>query len=264
MNKILIIPDVHGRTFWKEEVYRVIENEENTHIVFLGDYVDPYQYEGIYPEDSIVILEEIIDLKKRCPKQITLLLGNHDCGYIWESVCSARRSTKYYMDINNLFESNESLFDLAYSTEINGQKYLFTHAGVHKIWIDKFINYVGAKINYDMIDFFLNNALHTEAYNDALETFLGQYSYFRSYFGPDYGSCVWADVREMSDELPHRKADKELGYFQIFGHTQLESKPIIQENFACLDVRRYFYLTDENKLLDPTYQGDEYEYDLKK
>jgi hypothetical protein len=68
----------------------------------------------------------------------------------------------------------------------------------------------------------------------------------------------------MSDELPHRKADKELGYFQIFGHTQLESKPIIQENFACLDVRRYFYLTDENKLLDPTCQSNEYEYYLKK
>ena len=262
MKKILIIPDVHGRTFWKEEVYRVIENEEDTHIVFLGDYVDPYQYEGIFPEDGIVVLEEIIDLKKRCPNQITLLLGNHDCGYIWRDVCSSRRDTVHYHDINHLFVSNLSLFDLAYKVEFNDKKYLFTHAGIHKIWIDKFIDYIGAKINYDMIDFFLNNALHTETYNDALEMYLGQYSYFRSYFGPDYGSCVWADVREMSEKLPHREADKELGYFQIFGHTQLENEPIVQNGFACLDVRRYFILTDENKLLDPQHPTGEWEYDL--
>lgn len=258
----LIIPDVHGRTFWKEKVYQVIENDENTHIIFLGDYIDPYSYEGVLPEDGISTLEEIIDLKKRSPSQITLLLGNHDCGYIWSSVCSSRRSKRYYNDINNLFVSNLSLFDIAYSVKINDRKYLFTHAGVHKIWIDKFIDYLGTKIDYDNIDFFLNNALHTEIYSDSLETFLGMYSYFRSYVGPDYGSCIWADVRELSSELHHREEDKKLGYFQIFGHTQLELEPIIQDDFACLDVRRYFILTSDEKLLDPIHPTCEWEYDL--
>lgn len=259
---IIIIPDVHGRTFWKEKVYDTLENDKDTHIVFLGDYVDPYQYEGIFPNEAIPVLEEIIDLKIKYPNQITLLLGNHDCGYIWKSVCSSRRDVMHYYDINHLFVFNLSLFDLAYSTEINGKKYLLTHAGVHKVWIDKFIDYIGTKIKYDSIEWFLNNTLHCETYNDALETFLGQYSYFRSYFGPDYGSCVWADVREMSEELPHRAADKELGYFQIFGHTQLENEPIVKDYFACLDVRRYFILTDENKLLDPQHPTGEWEYDL--
>ena len=262
MNKILIIPDVHGRSFWKEEVYRVVENEKDTHIVFLGDYVDPYSYEGINPEDGIAALEEIIDLKIKYKNQITLLLGNHDCGYIWDSVCRARRSVKYYKDINHLLVSNLSLFDLAYKVEFGDKKYMFTHAGIHKVWIDKFIDYLNVKIGYNNIDFFLNNALHVETYSDALESFLGEYSYFRSYFGPDYGSCIWADVRELSEELPHREKDKELGYFQIFGHTQLENEPIIQDGFACLDVRRYFYLTDENKLLDPKHPTCEWEYDL--
>ena len=255
---MIIIPDVHGRAFWKDAV----KGRENEEIIFLGDYIDPYGYEGIMPEDGILALEDIIKFKEEHPKNVHLLLGNHDCGYIWQSVCSARRSTKYYNDINHLFTSNLNLFDLAYKKEINGKKYLFTHAGVHKIWIDKFIDYLNAKIGYDNIDFFLNNLLHVDTYSDVLETFLGMYSYFRAYFGPDYGSCVWADVREMSEELPHREADKELGYFQIFGHTQLENEPIIQDGFACLDVRRYFILTEDNKLLDPTHPTCEWEYDL--
>ncbi len=258
----LIIPDVHGRSFWKEKVYQVLGKDENTHIIFLGDYIDPYGYEGIFPEDGIAALEEIIDIKKKYPNQVTLLLGNHDCGYIWESICKARRSVRYYNDINTLFKSNLNLFDLAYSVKINDRKYLFTHAGVHKIWIDKLIDYLGANIEYDKIDFFLNNLLHVDIYSDTLESFLGEYSYFRSSFGPDYGSCVWADVREMSEELPHRKADKELGYYQIFGHTQLELEPIVQDYFACLDVRRYFILTEDEKLLDPTHPTTEWEYDL--
>ena len=240
---MIIIPDVHGRTFWKEAV----KGRENEEIVFLGDYIDPYGYEGITPEDGIIALEDIIKFKQDHPNNVHLLLGNHDAGYIWESVCSARRSRKYYGNISHLFTSNLEKFDL-----------------VHKIWIDKFIEYLNAKIDYDNIDFFLNNALHCGAYSDAVETFLGMYSYFRSYVGPDYGSSIWADVREMSEELPHIEEDKKLGYYQIFGHTQLENDPIVKEDFACLDVRRYFELTDTEILKDPTC-GREYDLNnLKK
>ena len=257
---MIIIPDVHGRTFWKEAV----KGRENEESVFLGDYIDPYGYEGITPEDGIIALEDIIKFKQDHPNNVHLLLGNHVAGYIWESVCSARRSRKYYGDISHLFTSNLEKFDLVYKTEINGKKYLFSHAPVHKIWIDKFIEYLNAKIDYDNIDFFLNNALHCGAYSDAVETFLGMYSYFRSYVGPDYGSSIWADVREMSEELPHIEEDKKLGYYQIFGHTQLENDPIVKEDFACLDVRRYFELTDTEILKDPTC-GREYDLNnLKK
>lgn len=243
---MIIIPDVHGRIFWKDAV----KGKEDEEIVFLGDYVDPYKYEGINPEDGILALEDAIKFKEEHPNNVRLLLGNHDCGYIWKSVCSARRSEEHYKDISNLLTSNLNLFDLIYKKEINGKKYLFSHAIVHKAWIDKFIEYLGVNIDYDRIDSFLNNALHTEVYSDELEAFLGQYSYFRAYFAPDYGSCIWADVREMSENLPHRKADKELGYFQIFGHTQLEDKPIIQDYFACLDCRRAFLLNEEGEICE--------------
>ena len=38
--KVLVIPDVHGETFWKGPVYRYIDLVDK--IVFLGDYLDSY------------------------------------------------------------------------------------------------------------------------------------------------------------------------------------------------------------------------------
>lgn len=43
-NKILIIPDVHGRTFWK---YAIDNIDKYDKVIFLGDYLDPYFWEVI-------------------------------------------------------------------------------------------------------------------------------------------------------------------------------------------------------------------------
>ena len=37
--KVLVVPDVHGRLFWKEPVERYLEEVDR--VVFLGDYLDP-------------------------------------------------------------------------------------------------------------------------------------------------------------------------------------------------------------------------------
>ena len=42
--KYLIIPDVHGREFWKAPVDYTLQSTD-AHLVFLGDYHDPYPYE---------------------------------------------------------------------------------------------------------------------------------------------------------------------------------------------------------------------------
>ena len=41
--KLTIIPDVHGRPFWRDAVKDVAD----TPVVFLGDYLDPY------PQDMV-------------------------------------------------------------------------------------------------------------------------------------------------------------------------------------------------------------------
>jgi predicted phosphodiesterase len=56
--KTLIIPDVHGRTFWKKAIEK--HKDEVNKIIFLGDYLDPYPWEGITRKEAIRNFQEII------------------------------------------------------------------------------------------------------------------------------------------------------------------------------------------------------------
>ena len=57
--KLLVIPDVHGITTWKEQVDLAL-NDNYTHIVFLGDYVDSFT---IQPNNIYYNLYDIIKIK---------------------------------------------------------------------------------------------------------------------------------------------------------------------------------------------------------
>lgn len=74
MSKILIIPDVHGRTFWRvaEEVINEMDK-----VVFLGDYLDPYPEENITPDDALNEFCKILEFKNKYPEKVVLLIGNH-------------------------------------------------------------------------------------------------------------------------------------------------------------------------------------------
>ena len=67
--EILIIPDVHGRDFWREPVKDVLENSDKP-VIFLGDYLDPYSYEwegtGVDCQEYCVeVFKDILELKKK-------------------------------------------------------------------------------------------------------------------------------------------------------------------------------------------------------
>lgn len=216
MSKILIIPDVHGRTFWrkaKEEISNV------DRVVFLGDYLDPYFFEGITRENTIEEFKGIIKFKKENLDKVILLLGNHDESYKNNFGSATRYDYDNEKEIKSLFGENESLFRL-FHKEGN---YLFSHAGVTNHWLH---TYFPSK----SIDDFLSLK------DEEIVPYLWVYSYYRG--GRDRtGSMVWSDVREY---------DREPTFYQIFGHTQLESEPIITDKWACLDVRRCFLLDTEN------------------
>ena len=37
--------------------------------------------------------------------------------------------------------------------------------------------------------------------------------------------------------------------YQVFGHTQQESEPVITKHYACLDCRKAFLLTDKSDII---------------
>lgn len=214
ISKVIIVPDVHGRTFWRLAKEKVDEVDK---IVFLGDYLDPYPAEGITTEDAIKEFEEIIEFKKNYNDKVILLYGNHDCHYSDLSIhitpCS-RYDRKNANRIEEIFKDNKDLFQLLYKTD----RYLFSHAGVIRDWMVKECNCV-------VLSALLRN--QNLAYDHLWDISTIRGGYYQ------YGSCVWSDVREFVNQYS--------GVYQIFGHTQL-SKEYFGTTFACLDCRKCFIL----------------------
>lgn len=233
MKQILIIPDLHGRTFWREPVIKHL-NDSNIHIVFLGDYLDPYtNIDEITAEEAFEEFKYLIQTVKTA-KNVTMLLGNHDYAYLGNLVNlnSCRKDMERKYDIATIFNDNNSLFKIAYEYD----KYLFTHAGVILDWFNRVCP--DQPLNSETLNTLINNP-HA----------LMQVSYERGGYSRD-GSCIWADVYEHMFQ-------KDIGYYQIFAHSyQYTTKqPIIQPNFAMLDCAKAFMLNLET--------GDIVEFDDK-
>ena len=204
--KWIVIPDVHGRKFWRD----VVKGNEDERIIFLGDYLDPYSEEGITPEDAYNELLDIIAFKKEHPDNVTRLLGNHDLGYLDPGICTVRQDMQNLNRNSQLLHENLSMFDLVADERFGYEKILFSHAGLRMTWL---------KQNdwlFDLSTFqptYINDLFHDSLRRDELYISLSDTSIYRGGFD-ESGSIVWADIEEFiynNDELP--------GYIQIFGHT---------------------------------------------
>ena len=238
--KILVIPDVHGRRFWKRPLERYIKKVDK--IVFLGDYFDPYQDEGIEYEwqDVLSNFNEILELKKQNPDKIVLLLGNHDMHYRNKQFDEYTRSSRYdYAHSKKIYDlfngENYKLFQICFAVVNNNKKVIFTHAGITKYWLER------CNIEYnDNIEEILNQ-LEDSAKGVGKLCVIGNR---RSWFGEETGSPLWCDVAEYI-----KNAGTGENTFQIFGHTRLKKDSLISStDFACVDSRAVFILNDKNKL----------------
>ena len=234
----LLIPDIHGRIFWKEAIeYYSKEKYPNLVIVFLGDYVDPYGFEGITRKDAIDNFKEIIKLAKE-DNRVHLLIGNHDMHYWYDASYKSRVDHKNYDKIKDLFLKNFTLFNIAYEETINNKKYLYTHAGVSSFWlrhlqfigklsvqnnkqyrIDQFGNKV-KKLSDEQLPFAQMLETMTpdaEKLNKMKLNFQGQANLWMVSWarGGEYqnGSCLWEDWSEFKYKGMEIK-----GLWQIFGH----------------------------------------------
>lgn len=247
--KVLIVSDVHGRSFWREPVKKTLE-ETDAKIVFLGDYVDGYPNEWYDKEEgfnlgehTINVLKDIIDLKHKFSDRIILLQGNHDAGYsIGRDVCQARRDYANANMISKIFEENWSDFQLAYEETINKQKFVFSHAGISMHFM-KFYYEINKKSK--VVDY-LNNIWLGKDWRMLL--YLGSYDSYRGYGGTTWASPIWADIRQMI----HLDKKNTVGSFQIVGHTQLstDGEPLISKYIGDFDCRECFYINSKGKILN--------------
>ena len=247
--RYLILPDVHGREFWVKPVEEALADPAEPRIVFLGDYHDPYPWEFTsgedYLQESVDRFKQIINIKKQYPKRVTLLIGNHDCGYaISDDICSSRMDRSHRRELEKLFQDNRELFQLAEECDIAGRHIIFSHAGILKGWADQVWGEEEvSKKSFNVVDQ-LNNAWLADHY--GIMDALGDYDNYRGWGGGQYGSPVWSDIRSWAKVTP-----EETFGFNIVGHTQLESdSPVVLDQIADLDCRHAFYLDDMGQIRD--------------
>ena len=248
--RILVVPDVHGRIFWKKPVAEYLDGVDK--IVFLGDYFDPYLAEDGLADNLFQNMEEILQLKRENPGKVVLLKGNHDQHYssalFKELGRGSRMDKQNWQKYHDLFQENGSLFQLAYLEEVNGTPYVFTHAGVTQYWLHK-VNTKLWQLPDDQVsladpDIIARiNRLDDGGEGQKLLAVVGR---SRSWFGEETGSMLWADIDEHA--LPDAPESYGLSrVFQVFGHTKLQEgyEMIASENLAMIDSRQCFMI-DEN------------------
>ena len=200
--RVVIIPDVHGRSFWKNIVN---ENplEDTDFFVFLGDYCDSFVETN---KDILDNLKDIIEFKKTNMEKVILLLGNHDIQYSEVKfneknpyLCSGYRM-EMHPDLYEMFSSrdNRELFQTAFQLS----NYIFTHAGISSNW---FFNRFYGNRDANIADQ-LNEVSNRDSYKALFDV-----GYYRG--GPyPQGGPYWCDKSELEKPLG--------GYVQVVGHTR--------------------------------------------
>lgn len=239
--QLLLVPDVHGRDFWREPVKENLDKK----IVFMGDYVDPFPDENIPADKVVSTLLEIIDLAHD-NENVTLLLGNHDAGYgVDPEICQCRRDWRRYGTISEILRENIDLFDVAYETTINKKRFLITHAGVHyDSWIkyNTFIFPKGFRVSAKN----LNAMFHSDEpeIRKGFKYALRDMSHYRGGY-ESYGSLLWADLREFARSKEYNKRKT----IQVVAHTRLKGIGInFNDRFYCLDCQRVFYIDSKGTI----------------
>jgi hypothetical protein len=254
MCRLLVIPDLHGRKFWREAIANNIGQVDK--VIFLGDYLDPYMKEIEEDTDSMEcndfydcynlmnMLNDIISLKKNEPNKYILLTGNHTDSYIWSNFHAATRTDyKNWEKYHKFFSQNLEYFNLVWTKD----NCIFSHAGISEGWAKAVAVELSLTINLNnpvkSIAKYLSNVDLNNILDKKLIKLLGNISHYR-WGENNYGSCEWADIREHMDMQKSLKQKDfipigEDGIFQVFGHTQLKTN-IVTDKWACLDCRKGF------------------------
>ena len=231
-DKLLVIPDVHGRPFWRDAVTL----HDYSQIIFLGDYLDPYAgRENISAEEGYANFQDIMEWACGQTHAPVLLLGNHDLHY-WRTpygstTAGGRYNYQFASNFRHFFEQYADRFCMAHEVEIAGKRFLFTHAGVNGDWLQRHSDVI-TELTAEKLNTIFPE--HLEILNEASWTRGGIH---------ETGSMIWSDVRDM--EKSPVDDDK---LYQIFGHSQQPDGPVITPHWACLDCRQAFIIDDKGEI----------------
>ncbi|MDR2721395.1 MAG: metallophosphoesterase [Coriobacteriaceae bacterium] len=202
MTRVLLVGDLHTKTNLLPTIESAGKQHNVDRIVLLGDYLDDWDMYGVR---NVRSLRAIVDWARE-NKNVTLLLGNHDMGYLYTD----RRHSGYDYTIedpaSNILYNNRDLFSVA---DWAGN-WLFTHAGLCAEWAHEVAG-MSDNLSAKELSERLNSMLPDEGRLDQLR----MVSASRGGREPSPG-VVWADQRDLL-------ADPYRGVNQVVGHTPQET-----------------------------------------
>lgn len=236
-NDIIVIPDIHGRQFWR----RAVELYPDADTIFLGDYHDPYPAEGITNEESLANLRELLDYVKS-HDNVHLLMGNHDLNYFADFGKKVRYDEKNTRTIRSLLTEILPRMTIATTRIVSGKTVFFSHSPVLVDWVKD----AGVSDDVPTLVKTLNDSIKNLDTDPSEAVKLLRY--VPSYRGGEasFGSPTWTDVRELDND---GKQIIDTIDYSIFAHTRV-NPPRITSKWADLDSQRAFRLTQELKLIE--------------
>lgn len=131
MSKILLIGDLHTKTFLLPLIDEVVEEVEPDRIVLMGDIFDDW---GMSGAESLKAAKGIFSWLRGYENAV-VLFGNHDMAYFSMSGKCAGNNRSIMSEAHGLLENN---IDIIRAAEVAGS-WLFTHGGLCHTWaVDTF------------------------------------------------------------------------------------------------------------------------------
>jgi predicted phosphodiesterase len=212
--KTIVLGDTHGRPLWKT----AIKNENPDRVIFIGDYFDSFDIQGI---DQLRNFEEILEFKKaslaymkeakKNNSPIILLIGNHDHHYFPEIGNTGTSGFQQRMAISfaHLLNENRDFFQIAYQSD----EFLFSHAGISPEFMDMTFGKEGWEIESV-----------AEQVNELFHHRPQVFQFFGTNPSGDntYQTPIW--IRPNALMTANKKHPKSLKkkYIQVVGHTQVK------------------------------------------
>lgn len=207
-----VIGDIHARSNWQKLIDKT---RDDIIYIFLGDFTDPYYYEGLRYANVLEQMKLIFDFWRENKEKVIILGSNHDLQYMLLCGETNRYDWAHAEKIHTIFEENkEAIYGAAYQI---GEKYLITHAGVTLNWYQKWIDKKREDITLKEICNRINNLWET---NKESFQFRPNATKLSDHYGDSSThSPIW--IRPLSlwqNNIFGFSTDK----IQIIGHTRFE------------------------------------------
>ena len=210
MKKTILLGDTHGRNIWKQ----IVEQEADAdRIVFVGDYFDSFDIEGVVQLQNFL---DIVEFKKTSDKEVVLLFGNHDYhympGFIGMGYSGYQAGLAY--QFRDAIEQNLEHLQMAYLFD----DVLCSHAGIGMQWVKK--HFENTKIT-DLESV----AMLVDSINDHFKFKPGIFEFdgWNPYGDNTSQTPIW--IRPGSLLVTNRESKLKKLVRQVFGHTHTKSIP---------------------------------------